>query len=335
MDSSSLENLFGDRNKVLQGLIQGRESANQLRLILEKPLGDDKSSIALDDLVTKILGSFTESISILNWRPIEEVFDRIPANTGGNSPSSGGRKYDESEESSKSTSAFKERRGSYKRRKSIQTLTKITPNLIDDGHAWRKYGQKSILNAKHPRNYYRCTHKFDQGCPATKQVQKTEEDPPMYQTTYHGNHSCRNLHKPPQIILDSTIPGDSSNSVFLNFGSTNYPSSKSNDEPNYPNYSLVKQEYFQTQEPMKPSFNHNQSTSSDQLFLLSDLTAFDSAGPMPMPVLSSESDHGDVISSSGVYSCTASTHEDSHSFDLDMMAVGDFDDVLQEFNFPN
>lgn len=116
MDSSSPENLFDDRNKVLQGLIRGRESVNQLRLILEKPLGDDKSSVAVDDLVTKILGSFTESISMLNWRPIKEVFDKIPANTGGNSPSSNGRKYDESEESSKSTSAFKERRGCYKRR---------------------------------------------------------------------------------------------------------------------------------------------------------------------------------------------------------------------------
>lgn len=116
MDSSSPENLFDDRNKVLQGLIRGRESVNQLRLILEKPLGNDKSSVAVDDLVTKILGSFTESISMLNWRPIKEVFDKIPANTGGNSPSSNGRKYDESEESSKSTSAFKERRGCYKRR---------------------------------------------------------------------------------------------------------------------------------------------------------------------------------------------------------------------------
>nr|GEZ84824.1 RNA-directed DNA polymerase, eukaryota, reverse transcriptase zinc-binding domain protein [Tanacetum cinerariifolium] len=27
-------------------------------------------------------------------------------------------------------------------------------------------------------NYYRCTHKFDQGCRATKQVQKTEDEPP-------------------------------------------------------------------------------------------------------------------------------------------------------------
>ncbi|KAE9447537.1 hypothetical protein C3L33_20568, partial [Rhododendron williamsianum] len=334
MDSSSQsENLLGDREKLIQLLVQGHESANKLRLALGKPsAADDKSSVAALDLVKKVLGSFAESMSIVNRRPTEGVFDKVPANTGGNSPSSNGRKADDSEESSKSTSAFKERRGSYKRRKTTETSTRTTPNLVDDGHAWRKYGQKVILNAKHPRNYYRCTHKFDQGCLATKQVQITEEDPPLYRTTYHGSHTCQNLLKPPQIILDSTIPGDSSNSVFLSFGSTNYPSTKLNHETYYyPTSPLVKREYSPTQE-LKPSFNHNQSTSTDHLFLLSDFTALNSS--VPMPVLSSESDHGDVISSSGVYSCTTSTtHDDSHSFDLDMLVdVGDLD--VSQFEYP-
>ncbi|KAF7143186.1 hypothetical protein RHSIM_Rhsim05G0231400 [Rhododendron simsii] len=327
MDSSS------PSEKLIQLLVQGHESANQLRLTLGKPSSaDNKSSVAALDLVNNVLRSFEESMSIVSRRPTEGVFDKVPVNTGGNSPSSNGRKADDSEESSKSTSAFKERRGCYKRRKpTTQTSTRITPNLIDDGHAWRKYGQKLILNAKHPRNYYRCTHKFDQGCLATKQVQITEEDPPMYRTTYHGGHTCQNLLKPPQIILDSTIPGDSSNSVFISFGSTNQPNTKLNHETYYPTFPLVKQEYS-TQE-LKPSFNHNQSSSTDHLFLLSDLTAFNSPGPMP--VLSSESDHGDVISSSGVYSCTTSTtHDDSHSFDLDMLVdVGDLD-VSQFDQYP-
>lgn len=119
MDSSSpSENLLGDREKLIQVLVQGHESANQLRLTLGKPsAADDKSStVAALDLVKKVLGSFAESMSIVNRRPIEGVFDKVPANTGGNSPSSNGRKADDSEESSKSTSAFKERRGCYKRR---------------------------------------------------------------------------------------------------------------------------------------------------------------------------------------------------------------------------
>lgn len=61
----------------------------------------------------------------------------------------------------------------------------------DDGHSWRKYGQKDILGAKHPRGYYRCTHRNSQGCPATKQVQRADEDPALFDVVYHGQHTCR------------------------------------------------------------------------------------------------------------------------------------------------
>lgn len=72
---------------------------------------------------------------------------------------------------------------------------------MDDGQAWRKYGQKVILNAKFPRNYYRCTHKYDQSCQATKQVQQVEEDPPKFRTTYYGHHSCTNFLRASEIVL--------------------------------------------------------------------------------------------------------------------------------------
>ncbi|TVU01607.1 EcWRKY-44, partial [Eragrostis curvula] len=61
---------------------------------------------------------------------------------------------------------------------------------VDDGHSWRKYGQKEILGAKHPRAYYRCTHRHSQGCTATKQVQRTDEDPALFDVTYYGSHTC-------------------------------------------------------------------------------------------------------------------------------------------------
>ncbi|KAL6655837.1 hypothetical protein ACP70R_006663 [Stipagrostis hirtigluma subsp. patula] len=60
----------------------------------------------------------------------------------------------------------------------------------DDGHSWRKYGQKGILGAKHPRSYYRCKHRHSQGCVATKQVQRTDDDPTLFDVTYHGRHTC-------------------------------------------------------------------------------------------------------------------------------------------------
>ncbi|CAH9098309.1 unnamed protein product [Cuscuta europaea] len=60
---------------------------------------------------------------------------------------------------------------------------------MEDGCSWRKYGQKHILNSEYPRCYFRCTHKHTQGCKATKQVQRVSEN--EYQTTYFGNHTCK------------------------------------------------------------------------------------------------------------------------------------------------
>ncbi|XP_074555803.1 transcription factor WRKY19-like [Curcuma longa] len=60
----------------------------------------------------------------------------------------------------------------------------------DDGFTWRKYGQKEILGAKYPRAYFRCTHRTSQGCPAKKQVQRSDDDPSVYDVTYHEDHTC-------------------------------------------------------------------------------------------------------------------------------------------------
>ncbi|KAA8517636.1 hypothetical protein F0562_015110 [Nyssa sinensis] len=234
MDSSFWpENLPADREKAIKELVRGREFAKQLRDMLSKPTGDDGSLPSADDLVLKVLGSFTETLSIFRNCNTSDELSQFPATTHLGSPCWDGRKSEDSGDSSK-TSASKDRRGCYKRRKTAQTWTTLTTTLIDDGHAWRKYGQKLILNAKHPRNYYRCTHKYDQGCAATKQVQRTEDETPMYRTTYNGHHKCKNL-KAPQILLDST-PRDRS-SILLSFGS--------NDKPNDPfltSFSLIKQE---------------------------------------------------------------------------------------------
>ncbi|KAL0560275.1 hypothetical protein IC582_000675 [Cucumis melo] len=59
-----------------------------------------------------------------------------------------------------------------------------------DGFSWRKYGQKDILGSQFPRGYFRCSHRFTQGCLATKQVQKSDNDPTIYDVTYRGRHTC-------------------------------------------------------------------------------------------------------------------------------------------------
>ncbi|KAH0452690.1 hypothetical protein IEQ34_019989 [Dendrobium chrysotoxum] len=67
--------------------------------------------------------------------------------------------------------------------------------LPDDGYTWRKYGQKDILNAKHPRAYYRCTHRKKQGCLAMKQVQRSDDNPLVLEITYRGTHTCSSMEQ--------------------------------------------------------------------------------------------------------------------------------------------
>lgn len=49
------------------------------------------------------------------------------------------------------------------------------------------------------RSYFRCTHKYTQGCKATKQVQKVELEPRMFSITYIGTHTCNTNAETPKI----------------------------------------------------------------------------------------------------------------------------------------
>ncbi|KAH7651580.1 WRKY domain-containing protein [Dioscorea alata] len=84
-----------------------------------------------------------------------------------------------------------------RKRKSLPTMTRQIQlaaegevSSMDDGYHWRKYGQKGILGAKHPRSYYRCTHRNTYGCSATKQMQKADNNPTVLNITYYGHHTC-------------------------------------------------------------------------------------------------------------------------------------------------
>ncbi|KAJ1273828.1 hypothetical protein BS78_05G014900 [Paspalum vaginatum] len=76
-------------------------------------------------------------------------------------------------------------------RKDERSWTSDTYAPYDDGHQWRKYGEKKLSNSNFPRFYYRCTFKNDMKCPATKQVQqKDTSDPPLFSVTYFNHHTC-------------------------------------------------------------------------------------------------------------------------------------------------
>lgn len=185
------------------------------------------------------------------------------------------------------------------------------------------------------RHYYRCTHKFEQGCLATKQVQKTEEDPlPMYNTTYYGRHTCKNNYSDHnQFFLDSLDQRDSSSkSILLNFQQNTPNFSPLNED--YKDHSTSTCSFIKNQSSAAINDTTNQSSSSFADYnLVSDhhiLTTFGSSSMRTELLSPAGSDHGDVISS-GVYSCTTSTTPDqTTSFDeqLDMMVAGvvNFDD---------
>ncbi|KAK1556164.1 hypothetical protein QYE76_027179 [Lolium multiflorum] len=88
----------------------------------------------------------------------------------------------------------------------------------DDGYSWRKYGQKEILGAQHPRAYYRCTHRKTQGCAAIKQVQRADEDPTLYDVTYHGTHTC--LHKTAAVNEQPATPNPDAGSLLKSLSSS-------------------------------------------------------------------------------------------------------------------
>ncbi|XP_022755735.1 probable WRKY transcription factor 41 [Durio zibethinus] len=67
------------------------------------------------------------------------------------------------------------------------TSLEVSP---DDGFSWRKYEQKENLGSKYPRSYYWCISGNAQGCLAQKQVQRSDDDPTIFEITYHGWHTC-------------------------------------------------------------------------------------------------------------------------------------------------
>ncbi|KAF0927022.1 hypothetical protein E2562_029246 [Oryza meyeriana var. granulata] len=85
---------------------------------------------------------------------------------------------------------FKKRKGMAKVRRQVRVTSVQDMARLDDGLSWRKYGQKDILGAKYPRAYFRCTHRHTQGCNATKQVQRTDGDPLLFDVVYIGEHTC-------------------------------------------------------------------------------------------------------------------------------------------------
>nr|URH10298.1 WRKY55 [Phoebe bournei] len=310
MEPPSPENSSTNWSKAIRELTRGREFATELQNLLRKAAGDLESETA-GELVAKIMQSFVDTISILNSGDSHRnSHDPAITRVGAGGPDENMIK---DSEGNMKNPAGKDRRRGYKRRRSSVTWTKITPSPFIDDHGWRKYGQKEILGAKHPRSYFRCTHRNDQGCQATKQVQKMEEDPPNYLITYMGHHTCKDLSRTPQIILDSTTTQPFSLSFDSNCIRKRDPSISSSS------FLPIKQE--ENEEIFKDFTPHNSSSSSStsEHLMPLDLSMFESCGPVTkLPAIAS--DEGDVFSRSPT---------NSYSLDMDIKVdPSEFDEIL-------
>ncbi|MED6133529.1 hypothetical protein PIB30_029078 [Stylosanthes scabra] len=182
-------------------LLRGHESANQLKQLLVNCQDDNNDeSSPLNHLLSTIISSFSNTISLLNKYSIHHSSP---------SPSS----------SHHVCKTPPDRRRSYRRKRNMETWKRESEKeREEDGHQWRKYGQKEIQDEKYPRNYFRCTHKYGKGCPATKQVQRIQDKPPLYRTTYYGRHTCTNTDTSNIHLMEEHDPTLSpSSSLFLSF----------------------------------------------------------------------------------------------------------------------
>ncbi|KAL1191621.1 putative WRKY transcription factor 46 [Cardamine amara subsp. amara] len=159
---------------VINELELGKEFANRLMSNLKHSSSVDSNKT----LISEILRIYQNAIFMLSFNDDKNILKRS------------------SEIDDKDfKNVFKKRKISEKKTEKVSVFvaTGQENGSIDDGHCWRKYGQKDIHGSKNPRAYYRCTHRFTQDCLAVKQVQKSDTDPSIFEVKYVGNHTCNNI----------------------------------------------------------------------------------------------------------------------------------------------
>ncbi|CAI9092374.1 OLC1v1027594C1 [Oldenlandia corymbosa var. corymbosa] len=198
---------------LINELTQGRELARQLQIHINAPSSTHESR---ELLVHKILKSYEKALNLVKSNAPAGMGETQQQQTGATMAVSENRSHPStgitfgmsesptslsgSPRSEDSDREYRDQDPGYasRKRKTMPRWTKhiqVSPGMglegpLDDGFSWRKYGQKDILGAKYPRGYYRCTYRHVQGCLATKQVQRSDEDPTILEVTYRGRHTC-------------------------------------------------------------------------------------------------------------------------------------------------
>jgi len=111
---------------------------------------------------------------------------------------------------------------------------------------------------------------YDQHCEAIKHVQRTQENPPLYRTTYYGHHTCKSSYHS-DINLESILSSDDS-SILLCFHNNisseqEYPFRPRPPSPPLPLLAPTKEE--------PKEVIHNDHFPQDQLFASENLQLCD------------------------------------------------------------
>lgn len=127
----------------------------------------------------------------------------------------------------------------------VETESEV--DFVNDGHRWRKYGQKMVKGNTNPRHYYRCSYL---GCPAKRRIERSPREPKNVISTYEGQHDHENpaergvTHNTAKNTQTKGINGkmktqSGGNTVYAETGECSYSHSKSwlnkesNSKPNY------------------------------------------------------------------------------------------------------
>ncbi|KAL5571391.1 hypothetical protein UlMin_020988 [Ulmus minor] len=191
-----------EQETLINELNQGKEVAKQLMDHIKL----SSSQETRDFLVKKILSSYEKALSMLKHGDSLEV--KKPVSESPRSFSNSSPKSEIFDLDCSPGNVCKKRKIMPRWTKQVKIGSELAGSG-GDGYSWRKYGQKDILGAKHPRGYYRCTHRNARGCLATKQVQKSDDDPSLFEVTYRGRHTCGGVSQLAMVSFASPIKQDS------------------------------------------------------------------------------------------------------------------------------
>ncbi|XP_031498586.1 transcription factor WRKY45-2-like isoform X2 [Nymphaea colorata] len=131
----------------------------------------------------------------------------------------------------------------------------------------RENAEAQVRGSCKKRSYFRCTHKFDQGCPAIKQVQRLDHNPSLLQITYMSSHTCKPTRCSPDLAAAAAAadPADRQE-FFLNFETNSMPSSCF---PPHSSFPIFKQEDNEDL-PNEPAHGHRPAAHYSSLHLGAD-----------------------------------------------------------------